>query len=68
MAQTKTQTTKQARALRAKKQKILIFPKISSAFNAVVLLLCLLSVMMCTSGYWAISFSSASRSMGVYLS
>ncbi len=42
MAQSKTQTTKQARALRAKKQKILIFPKIGSALNAVVLLLCFL--------------------------
>lgn len=42
MAQSKTQSTKQARALRAKKQKILIFPKIGSAVHVVVLLLCFL--------------------------
>ena len=42
MAQSKTQSTKQARTLRAKKQKILIFPKIGSAVHVVVLLLCFL--------------------------
>ena len=42
MAQPNSQTTKQARALRAKKQKILIFSKIGSAINVVVLLLCFL--------------------------
>ena len=42
MAQSKTQSTKQARALRAKKQKILIFPKIGGAVHVVVLLLCFL--------------------------
>ena len=31
MAQSNNQSTKQARVLRAKKQKILIFPKIGSA-------------------------------------
>lgn len=41
MAETKA--AKQARALRAKKQKILLFPKIASVLNALVLVACLLS-------------------------
>ena len=40
MAETKA--AKQARALRAKKQKILLFPKIASVLNALVLVACLL--------------------------
>ena len=40
MAETKA--AKQARALRAKKQKILLFPKIAAAVNAVVLAACFL--------------------------
>ena len=40
MAETKA--VKQARALRAKKQKILLFPKIAAAVNAVVLAACFL--------------------------
>ena len=40
MAETKS--AKQARILRAKKQKILLFPKIAAALNALVLIACLL--------------------------
>jgi len=42
MAQSQAQMTKQARVLRAKKNKILIFPKIGIGINVVALLMCIL--------------------------